>query len=460
MMIEKRCTPHNRLRRLGWAVAVISMLFSMPKAASAEYKFLFHDPEWGFTDSVEAVERLTPFCDFLGQYLDQPIRPIYLKKADSFESYLAKPEVVLGIMNANLVADKKEAAYIDPLLTAVRAGKATHSKVLLVPNSEDYSDFNALRDKILTIISTDASTLPQQLSSMCDVEMDFPSEFFGEIAPASSGHSAALALVYRFSDAVLTTRGSFERILSKDCSIGEHIKILCASESHPNGNFVQFEDRISEDNRDRLKTALLALPGTENGKSLLAGLSMSGFETLQVKAHTTLPDGEEEFPETVREDHMLLASKAPAESTQEEPTITPQAPTETRPAVPETTSQASAESKPAATAEIPSKEPVESKPEPMVPVIAAKAPADSRQKGPDGAQGQTTEPAETSDYGAETEQNIQYMVREGDSLWTIARKFLSSGAAFTTLLELNNIDNPHLIKPGQIILIPKLQADG
>ena len=43
-----------------------------------------------------------------------------------------------------------------------------------------------------------------------------------------------------------------------------------------------------------------------------------------------------------------------------------------------------------------------------------------------------------------------YVVRRGDSLWSIANKF------FTTtdeLLKLNEIDNPNVIFPGQLLMI-------
>ncbi|MEW8974519.1 MAG: LysM peptidoglycan-binding domain-containing protein, partial [Tissierellaceae bacterium] len=42
-------------------------------------------------------------------------------------------------------------------------------------------------------------------------------------------------------------------------------------------------------------------------------------------------------------------------------------------------------------------------------------------------------------------------VESGDVLWKIARKF---GKTWQELAEYNEIKNPHLIFPGQVILVP------
>ncbi len=46
---------------------------------------------------------------------------------------------------------------------------------------------------------------------------------------------------------------------------------------------------------------------------------------------------------------------------------------------------------------------------------------------------------------------FEYIVEEGDSLFGIALKF---NVPLQTLIEINNLDNPELIMPGQIIEIP------
>lgn len=45
-----------------------------------------------------------------------------------------------------------------------------------------------------------------------------------------------------------------------------------------------------------------------------------------------------------------------------------------------------------------------------------------------------------------------YTVVKGDNLWSIAKKFLGDGNRYTELATLNNIKNPSLIYPGQVIL--------
>ena len=47
-----------------------------------------------------------------------------------------------------------------------------------------------------------------------------------------------------------------------------------------------------------------------------------------------------------------------------------------------------------------------------------------------------------------------YTVRRGDCLWIIARNFLRRGVLFTMIAERNNIKNPDLIYPEQLLQIP------
>ena len=50
--------------------------------------------------------------------------------------------------------------------------------------------------------------------------------------------------------------------------------------------------------------------------------------------------------------------------------------------------------------------------------------------------------------------NTFYTVRRGDCLWIIARNFLRRGILFTMIAERNNITNPNLIFPEQLLQIP------
>lgn len=48
---------------------------------------------------------------------------------------------------------------------------------------------------------------------------------------------------------------------------------------------------------------------------------------------------------------------------------------------------------------------------------------------------------------------ISYIVKQGDTLWDIANKYLNDGNKYKELATYNNIENPNLIKVGQIIKI-------
>lgn len=56
-----------------------------------------------------------------------------------------------------------------------------------------------------------------------------------------------------------------------------------------------------------------------------------------------------------------------------------------------------------------------------------------------------------------TEQTRTYIVQKGDCLWSIAKKFLGSGAKYTKIYEMNKEvigSDPDLIYPGQVLILP------
>jgi nucleoid-associated protein YgaU len=52
------------------------------------------------------------------------------------------------------------------------------------------------------------------------------------------------------------------------------------------------------------------------------------------------------------------------------------------------------------------------------------------------------------------DEDTYYTVRRGDCLWIIARNFMRRGVLFSIIVEKNNIENPDLIFPKQVLQIP------
>ncbi len=47
-----------------------------------------------------------------------------------------------------------------------------------------------------------------------------------------------------------------------------------------------------------------------------------------------------------------------------------------------------------------------------------------------------------------------YTVKSGDTLWAIAKRELNDGSKYNEIAKLNNISNPNVIKPGQVLRLP------
>jgi len=53
-----------------------------------------------------------------------------------------------------------------------------------------------------------------------------------------------------------------------------------------------------------------------------------------------------------------------------------------------------------------------------------------------------------------THDQKKYIVKEGDSLWTIALQAYGDGYAWVKIAEINKINNPNDITPGQVLILP------
>ncbi|MFD2418525.1 LysM peptidoglycan-binding domain-containing protein [Amycolatopsis pigmentata] len=47
-----------------------------------------------------------------------------------------------------------------------------------------------------------------------------------------------------------------------------------------------------------------------------------------------------------------------------------------------------------------------------------------------------------------------YVVASGDTLWAIAKRFYGKGKLFPAIAEVNDVPDPDLIHPGQVLAIP------
>ncbi len=52
----------------------------------------------------------------------------------------------------------------------------------------------------------------------------------------------------------------------------------------------------------------------------------------------------------------------------------------------------------------------------------------------------------------------KYTVKEGDTLFDIAIKYYNDGYKYTEIAKTNNITNPDIVTPGQVLEIPKLES--
>ncbi len=63
-------------------------------------------------------------------------------------------------------------------------------------------------------------------------------------------------------------------------------------------------------------------------------------------------------------------------------------------------------------------------------------------------------PSERPNTNSPKPNNVEYIVKKGDTLWAIAKKYYGSGSQYPKIVKENNIKNPNIIFPGQKFIIP------
>ena len=380
--------------------------FSQPlNAQSTTFYFLFHDPEWGFSDSIEAIERLSPFCDFLSETLRKKISPLYLKQQHDIEAHLSTPEVLFGLLNATVVSQKQNKFGLKPFLLPVRKGKITHRKVILIPSHLKVKDISELEGKRLAVLTSDLNSLEEQLSLVTSNASIDPHRFFGSMVKATSTESAISSMRLKLSDCALVVLDSFELVQQKNPDLGDQLKILYLSPPVPNSPIVQIGERMTPGERSNLQTALLSLAESESGKKLLRLIFVDAFQ-------------EAPRPE-------ITATPSPARKPE---TVTPSADTVEAPLHPEIIAEHSPAKEPEA--ETPTVDALQEPPRPEI--IAESSP--------------TREPEK---------ETIDYLIKKGDTLWDLAEKYLGAGHKYQILADINQIKNPHKIWAGGKLKIVK-----
>jgi ABC-type phosphate/phosphonate transport system substrate-binding protein len=255
-----------------------SPFYQSLNSQTSTFYFLFHDPEWGFSNSIEAIERLSPFCDFLSETLNKRISPLYLKQQNDIEGHLSTPEVLFGLLNANVVSQKQDKFALKPFLLPVRKGEITNRKVLLIPSHLKVKDISELEGKRLAVLTSDNYNLQEQLSLVTSKEFVDPYRFFGSIVKAASTESAISSFRLNLSDCALVAMDSFELAQQKNPDLKEQIKILYLSPPMTNSPVIQIGKRLSPDEKLKLQAALLSLPESESGRKLLRLIYVDAFQ--------------------------------------------------------------------------------------------------------------------------------------------------------------------------------------
>lgn len=64
------------------------------------------------------------------------------------------------------------------------------------------------------------------------------------------------------------------------------------------------------------------------------------------------------------------------------------------------------------------------------------------------------DPAATEEVNPAVTEGKTHTVQSGDTLWAIAKKYYGDGSQYPKIVSANDIGNPNLIHPGQVLTIP------
>jgi ABC-type phosphate/phosphonate transport system substrate-binding protein len=430
-------------------------------AQTSAFYFLFHDPEWEFSNSIDAIERLSPFCVFLSETLNKRISPLYIKQESDLEAYLKRPEVLFGILNPTAVSQKQDHFGLKPFLLPVRKGKITYRKALLVPNRLKLKDIIALKGKRLAVLTSDLNSLQEQLSLVTSNASIDPYRFFGSIVKATSTESAISSFRLKLSDCALVALDSFELVQQKNPDLRDQINILYLSPPVPNSPVVQIGERMTLGERSKLQAALLSLAESESGRKLLRLIYVDAFqepprpEIVAKPSPVRVPEKETLSVDAIQEPPRaeIIAKPSPAREPEKE---TPSVDAIQEPPRAEIIAKPSPAREPET--ETPSVNAVE---EPLRPELIAEPSPAREPKAETPSVDAIQEPprpeliAKSSPIREPEKETIDYLIKKGDTLWDLAEKYLGAGHKYQILADINQIKNPHKIWAGDKLKIVK-----
>lgn len=400
-MNEKTTKQHRQGLRITLFILLVLILCKFDKG-HASY-LLFYDPEWRFPSSIEAVQRLVPLCNFLGTSINKDVHPLFLKKGDSLKKYLENQDVILALLNIHFVLEHHKTYSLIPILVPVKHGMNTHQKALLVMKDSLINEFSDLRGKSLALVPTDRDNLDKQLSLIVKQDISHSHDFFHSIINVVNSESALLALISKASDCALTTLESFDDL---DIKIKEHVKVLYLSPPVINSPLVTIKGRMTEQEVNDLRTALLSLHKNSRGRDILSPSGIELFVSVDFDSLTI------DFSSQAEKRETFSQVKLKKDITEED---------QTKKVMVEPIKR-----------EDDTQENLQTEKEIVEPI-----------KHEEDLSGKT-----------KPEKEIVYEIQKGDSLWKIAERLLGSGENYLCILKHNEIENPDLIYFGKKIIIP------
>lgn len=427
----KKVSRSSTLAKVGLLVLAVGLLspLAAPRQSHAGEGWIVAvlAPELPLGEHESAFQAVRDLFAILNDDLGGPVTPRFFHQADDLAAFFTGGDQrCLVLASSRFVQEEGENLGLTPLLLPVVDGATTTRMVLVGRNGKGLS-LDGLTDHSLALVDVSDSYWSYLESQV--VRQSLSREDI-QLVTADSGRSAILSVVYGAADAALVSQAEFSFFVAADSEAAAKLEVAWTSAELPSPVLCATRG-LSGPGLDAAIDRLAGLHLTESGRGLLADLGLDAFRVEGVGA---------ELQERVVV--QQASETTPAEAGLPPVSVTCLDRPETRfdrDKAALGVRARSAGNVTTGTVEV---------------VCVGKGQTLREQARPD----HSGTLAAVVDLSPCLEQNVasptSHTVRQGDTLWGIAKMYLGDSSSYMAIAKLNNIDNPDMIRAGKTLRLP------
>jgi len=206
-------------------------------------EFIFFFPDSTVKNPVDATNALQTYMNIIKRKKGWNLRGYFFKKQRDLDKFLATRKVELGVFSPVYMIENYKRLKLVPFAAPMRNGKQTYRKTIVVRKEDGLRDIHDLKDKVLAATALGEDNIPFYNKIVFKGEIDIRTHF-KETLITDSLNSAILAVLYQKADAAAVALTSFNIIRELNPQARQKLVSIFTSDETPISALCYFEDNF------------------------------------------------------------------------------------------------------------------------------------------------------------------------------------------------------------------------